>query len=335
MTGAFVPEASFDNEGRLKNRLDFQSHDAYVFSHAPYGMILFCGYQGRLKGPAAPFSPVWEKAYKQWIAEWVRHLAKLGLTHNDFAFYPIDEPGGGEGRVEAFIRYARPIKEVDPSLKMYTDPTEGPTMEDLKKMAPFVDIWCPNRDGYLLHKGGEKLDFIKSTGKTVWTYECEGNAKHQSPLGYYRAQAWLVFGRGLTGIGFWSYCTSRFNPWYVPRGDQDYLLIYPGDGVVTSKRWEAVRDGVEDYNLLAQLRRAVKNPPAGVSQETLRAARKFLKTDAWAVATFCGLDKNGNLPGLDGLPGVRRVADHRWEKILAVRRKMARLLVTLNQAGKK
>ncbi|NOY76740.1 MAG: PQQ-binding-like beta-propeller repeat protein [Calditrichaeota bacterium] len=331
-TGAFAPKATFDEHGDL-GTIDFAAHDAYVRRYAPFGMILFCGYQGSLKGPAQPFSPVWIKAYKEWIGKWSRHLAELGLSHNDFAFYPVDEPGLGEKRVEEFVNYARPIRELDASLKIYADPVGEATMSELKRMAPFVDIWCPNRSGYLLHEGGKKLDFIKSTGKTVWTYECRGNAKHQSPLGYYRGQAWLAFRHGLTGIGFWSYCTSQYNPWYVPRGGQDYLLVYPGDGVVTSKRWEAVRDGVEDYNMLMQLQQAVKS--AGVSPKVRRAVQKFLSTDIPAVARFCGVDRDGTLPGVEGLRGVRKVADRRWEKITQVRRKMAKLLIEIKKRHEK
>jgi len=192
-----------------------------------------------------------------------------------------------------------------------------------------VDIWCPNRNGYLLHEGGDKLEFIKSTGSTVWTYECEGDAKHQSPLGYYRAQSWLVWRHGLSGIGFWSYCTSRHDPWHVPRGGQDYLLIYQGDGVVTSKRWEAVRDGIEDYKLLMQLQHAIENPPDGVSQEILHAANYFLQHDAPAIGAYCGLDDDGTLPGVDGLSGARRVEDQRWRAIKKARQRMAELLLAL------
>jgi len=328
-TGTFAPEATFDENGDLVGTIDFSAHDAYVRRHSPYGMILFFNYQHSLKGPTKEFSATWVRAYKQWIDAWVKHLLDMGLNFNDFAFYPIDEPGLRAGLVERFINFARPIREVNPEIKIYADPVGRAGMNDLKKMAPFVDIWCPNRNGYLLHEGSKKLDFIKSTGATVWTYECEGDAKHQSPLGYYRAQSWLVWRHGLTGIGFWSYCTSSHDPWYVPRGGQDYLLIYQGDGVVSSKRWEAVRDGIEDYDLLRQLQEAVGAPPAGVTPDILRAARDFLQHDAPAIGDYCGVDDDGTLPGIDGLPGVRRVEDRRWQHIKRARRRMAELLQTL------
>jgi len=326
-TYQFAPTASFDDNGDIIGAVDFSEHDPYVHRHAPHGIILFFNYQASLKGPAEKFTPTWKKAYQQWLQTWTEHLAQLGLTYQDYAFYPVDEPGLNEGLVDAFIDYAKPIRELNPRVQIYTDPVARATMADLKRMAPYVDIWCPNRNGYLLNRGADKLAFIKSTGKTVWTYECDGNAKHQSPLGYYRSQAWLVWQHGLTGIGFWSYCTSQHNPWYLPVGGHDYLLIYPGDGVVTSKRWEAIRDGVEDYCLLVQLQEAVQK--AATQPElarTVQLAQKVLSDEATAIAQFCGLDADGTLPGVRGMGFRRPVADKRWEKIQAVRRKIAGLL---------
>ncbi len=331
-TPAFAPEAHFDETGKLTSNLDFTQHDVYVRRHAPHGIILFDGYQSKLRGPAKPFTPVWRKAYKAWIARWVRHLREMGLSYSNFALYPIDEPGLRKGLVDIFIGYAEPVREVDPRIHIYADPVSGATMTDLKKMAPNVDIWCPNRSGYLLRKGSKKLEFIKSTGKSVWTYECYGNAKHQSPLGYYRAQAWLAWYRGLTGIGFWSYCTSRFDPWFVPEGGEDYLLIYQGNGVVTSKRWEAVRDGVEDYSMLWQLRKAVQQAASNPKKARLvRQAKRFLKNQVYNVAQFCGLDAYGTEPTARGWAFQRQIEDERWHTIQKMRRNVAQLLNALNR----
>jgi hypothetical protein len=39
----------------------------------------------------------------------------------------------------------------------------------------------------------------------------------------------------------------------------EYMLVYPGDKKpVTSRRWEAVREGIEDYRILAGLRKALE-----------------------------------------------------------------------------
>lgn len=328
--GLFYPRAEYNEQGELIDAPDFTDHDAYVKRHAPHGTILFCGYQGALKGPGGQDSEAYAKAHVAWLRAWVAHLKELGVGYDGFALYPVDEPGLSDGLVELYLRMAKLAREADPSIQMYTDPVARITEDELKEMLPYVDIWCPNRRGLILDKtNAAKLEIIKNSGATVWTYECDSNAKHQSPLGYYRAQAWLAWHHGMTGIGFWSYCTSQDDPWFLPTLRHDYLMVYPGNGVVSSKRWEAVRDGVEDYSMLAALRDRVNQPPATATPEDLETARALLGAEADAVALFCGMDGDDTLPGADGLAGVRRVTDARWEKIRSVRQELAALLTRL------
>lgn len=322
----FSPKAKFDKEGNLVGEIDYTAHDEYVRRHAPHGILLIHSWP--LSGPAKPFTPVWEKAAIAFLRKWVKHLAEMGVGYDGFAFYPVDEPGLREGLVDLYLNYAKVARKADPKIQMYTDPVGRASMSDLKKMAPYVDIWCPNRRGFMMGIGADKLEFIKSTGETVWVYECEGSAKHQSPLGYYRGQAWLAWHHGLTGIGFWNYCVGP-EPWYE-KGE--YVMIYQGDGVVPSKRWQAVRDGVEDYSMLWRLRQAADAAAkAGCAPKSVAAARKLLKDDAAVIAGFCGTDEDGTLPGVDGEPGRRTVADKRWTRIRAVRRKIAKLLAELGE----
>ncbi len=317
----FSPKATFNDKGELVGEIDYAAHDAFVRRHAPHGIILFHSWP--IKGPAKPFTPVWEKAAVAYIRAWVKHLADMGVGYDGFAFYPVDEPGLREGLVDLYIHYAKVARKADPKIQMYTDPVGGASMGDLKAMAPYVDIWCPNRRGYMMGVGADKLEFIKSTGETLWMYECEGSAKLQSPLAYYRAQAWLAWHHGLTGIGFWNYCVGP-EPWYE-KGE--YTMIYPGDGVVTSKRWEAVRDGIEDYGMLWRLRQAADvAAKAGKHAETVARARKLLAEQAAVIAAYCGGDEDNTLPGVDGMPGQRVVADQRWKTIRQVRREIASLL---------
>jgi hypothetical protein len=257
---------------------------------------MFFNYQTVLKGRDGDeyMSPAWRKAYAAWLAEWVGHLRGLGVGYDGFALYPVDEPGlhdTGRSLIDKFIEIAKLTREVDPRIQIYTDPVGGARLEHLKEMAPYVDIWCPNRNGIVLARDDARLDFLLATGKQVWTYECEGSAKEQPPLVYYRGQAWLAWHHGLTGIGFWSYCTSTFDPWFRPVGERanDYLLIYPGDGIVTSKRWEACRDGVEDYGALWELQRLAKlATERGVALELVKRATRLLETAAADVAEWSG-----------------------------------------------
>lgn len=328
--GLFFPKARFDADGNLVGEIDFREHDAYVKQHAPHGTILFCGYQGALQGPAPEDSAAYRKAHIQWLRAWVKHLTELSVGYEGYALYPVDEPGLHPGLVATFLRFAKLAREADPRIQMYTDPVSGISEAELREMLPYVDIWCPNRAGLVLDETqAAKLDIIKRSGKAVWMYECDDNAKHQTPLGYYRGQAWLAWRHQMTGIGFWSYCTSQDDPWFVPKLRYDYLLVYPGNGVVSSKRWEAVRDGIEDYGMLALLREKLANRSASAKAEDVAAAEKLLGEEAARVGGFCVLDHGNTFIRPGDAAKARAVADQRWQEIQRLRRAMARLLEAL------
>jgi len=162
-----------------------------------------------------------------------------------------------------------------------------------------------------------------STGKPVWMYACEGSYKLQSPLGYFRGQAWQAWRHGLSGVGWWSWCATA-DTWAPDAG---YTTVYQGDGVIPSKRWEAIRDGIEDYGMLTALKRAADAAAAADRRpNAVQAARRLFAEDAAAIADFCAGDEYATIPGIDGLRGVRPVSDLRWRSIQAVRREMAALL---------
>ena len=272
----FAPKGVFDEQGNIVS-MDFSEHDAHVRAHGPHGILLLSGYTNAITGPAPRDSEIWREAYVAYLRRWVAHLKDLGFTYDDYALYPLDEPGLTEGSVDRFLTHAKLAKEADTDIRVYANPVGGATMEDLQRMTPYVDIWAPHRFAYMLGAGGDKLEYIKSLGTTLWTYECEANVKHQSPLAYYRAYAWHAWQHGMTGIGFWTYCTSSDDPWHEPaRGSNDYQLVYPGDGIVTSKRWEAVRDGITDYTMLDALRNAVRDAEARGLHDDVAAAHRLL-----------------------------------------------------------
>jgi len=318
---SFVPQATFDAQGELAGAIDYGRHDEFVRRYAPHGLILF-QMTGGLSGPVGRESEAYRRAYRTWMQAWVKHLADMGIAYDRYAMYPVDEPGLHDGLVALYLFYAKLTREADPKVWMYTDPVHRITKEELTEMLPYVDIWCPNRIGFLLDVGADKWEIIKNSGGQLWTYECEGNAKHQSPLGYYRGQSWLAWRHGLTGIGYWSYCTSSADPWFKPTNTQDYLMTYQGETVVASKRWEAVRDGIEDYGMLTVLRDALgKAKAAGAGSEAIGRAEALLGERAQAIARFC--NKDDTTPGRNGLPGARRLADRQWAAIQQIRRDLA------------
>ena len=107
-------------------------------------------------------------------------------------------------------------------------------------------------------------------------------------------------------------------------------MTYQGDSVVSTKRWEAVRDGVEDYSMLTVLRdKAAKARADSKKQEAIKKADALLGERAFAIAKFC--NNRDVAPTNTGMPGARKQADEQRSAIQQVRREIAAALNELSQ----
>ena len=162
--------------------------------------------------------------------------------------------------VESYNKLSAAVKRYAPRLRT----VEANMCED----ATDLDIWCPQLGGW-----HEAADFYKTrvqAGDELWFYTC------LAPVGTYanrfidyhlvKAQLmhWINFHYGATGYLHWGYNHWGGQPGFVdiepvhshrrclPSGDN--AVVYPGDGgPVDSIRFEAMRDGIEDYELLQTL----------------------------------------------------------------------------------
>lgn len=202
-------------------------------------------------------SPEWQRTFKNWIRDWAAHLRGMGLGLHEFAFYPVDEPRSRE-EANVLEHTAKLIKEVDPHLQVFTTVGEL-TSVDLVRLKNTVDIF----QILLPERSGIRAMTLKTMNKQIWTYTAEGGGKQASPIGFYRAQAWKAFQAGANGIGFWAYADAgpSGSTWNDYDGTgPDYAVIYEGTkGSVGSKRWEAWREGAEDFELLAMARRKLQS----------------------------------------------------------------------------
>jgi hypothetical protein len=139
-----------------------------------------------------------------------------------------------------------------------------------------VDYWQPS----LLAVRGHLGDFFKGLQKEWWIYgNPKSPAKIGSPLHDYRLLAWWAWHYRASGVGFWSYSdTNGSSAWDDIDGRRpDWAVVYESDkGVVSSRRWEAFREGLEDYALLVA-------PSTVTAQQSIRAAGK-VNFDQWETA---------------------------------------------------
>ncbi|MCX5771488.1 MAG: DUF4091 domain-containing protein [Candidatus Hydrogenedentes bacterium] len=324
-----LPPAKVDEAGKLA--MDWMQLDAMLERLRGRGQILI-----QLCQPPLTFvqPPAPEQTHAREV-EYVRalrdHLLEKGLTYNDFALYPVDEPGLDYGpRVPVYVAAAQLFREADPKLRVYTDPVPGLSWKDYKQIEPLTDVWCPNMrlvNGLLA--GDPRIKSIVDSGKPVWSYECVSQVRSLSPLCYNRANAWRGWYFGLDGIGFWTHCTTPTDPWLTGKGvNNEYALVYPGEKPVPSVRWEAVRDGLEDIAAFVLLKQRVE-ARRGSDIEIVKQAEKLLAT---AVVDVMELSDQAFIESRDFLrQGDRRIwhADSDVELFAEYRKQAAALTLAL------
>lgn len=210
----------------------------------------------------------WQDAYAEWVQGLIAHLRELGFTYDQYLLYPFDEYLGPK-----FVEVARQIKALDPQVQIFSNRI-GP-LEEVEAIAPYVDVWCPHADH--LAQYPDSLAFMRETGKPIWTYLC-GSGKYIAPETN-RALPWRAWQYGLDGCTFWTYKGWVGDPWNDFDGSRpDWNKIYPGsEGPISSRRWEAWRDGLEDWAYLYLLRQALERArAAGRAGEVVERAEGVL-----------------------------------------------------------
>jgi len=208
----------------------------------------------------------YKKQFGRYLKELVSHLAGYGVNTNQFALYPIDEPGGsGWKAVNQLVQLGLISKGINPEVMIYTD--GGGELPMFQAMAKCLDIWSPTID-WVADKTPE-MNVMRTKGKLLWSYNCSyassrpvgPNIKNINLIYEFRTAALLALRNGVSGIGFWCYNLSGENPW--SRIKLEYNLVYPGiSKSITSRRWEAVREGIEDYRIIDALKKHLREPNA-------------------------------------------------------------------------
>ncbi|HTY35851.1 MAG TPA: DUF4091 domain-containing protein [Bacteroidota bacterium] len=131
-----------------------------------------------------------------------------------------------------------------------------------------VNVWCPQVQEYQSHR--EFFDKRKEAGDKVWVYTClspggpwlnrllDEERLRQVYIGWalakYNLQGFLHWGLNFhTSKPFEELVRFHMEGQFLPAGDSH--ILYPlHDGPLSSHRFEAHRIGMEDYELLAQLK---------------------------------------------------------------------------------
>jgi hypothetical protein len=281
-----IPWPKLNPTGELTEPLDYSRHDETLAllrgKDNPF-ILYFMNMDDnnaanwRLRAELAPGSEAWNRAFKAWLIDWTKHLQSLGLTTKDYALYLTDEPGPEE--LDRYRIFGKVVREVDPSIQIYINGAElYDDPASTKELMSVTDIWQPDETvGFVADP--KLLPTLKNfTGKQLWVYACRtgmrsrGNNAHD----YYRLMAWRAMRDGLTGIGYWSYCAAASDKEDLWDGTREpasgAVLVYPSEhGVLSSVRWELIRQSVDDTKYVQLLKQAGERTSAGSLKSKLEA----------------------------------------------------------------
>ncbi len=242
-------------------KIDYTEIDKLIDQFAGHDVFFLINGQPDLKGEFG--SDKFKKNYQYYLKDLVSHLSSKGIDLKHFALYPIDEPGGqGWNAVNKLIQVGEIAHEVNQDIMIYQD--GGGELPMFKAMSKQLDVWVPPFEWLPLKK--PEMDVMKNTGELLWSYNCTytsarpvgPNIKDINLIYEFRTAALLAMRNGATGIGYWGYLVGSENQW--ARAKNEYSLVYPGrTKSVTSRRWEAVREGIEDYRILTALQKDMNN----------------------------------------------------------------------------
>ncbi len=260
------------------------------------------------------FGDKWKALFKEYLNGLVGHLKEKGWDYSKFVIHPYDE------RLDAKVcQMAKLIKEIDPKILVMANSTGTP--DDIKNIAPYVDIFMPHYANFMYDQTEEVRNLatklLPKSDKFLWTYtNCVPPFPQEaSPYADYRLAVWRAWQKGMGGFGYWVYCYKGHWNDYKNADGENWSVVYLAKDkdapaglskkelVVTSKRWEATREGVEDYVYLRLLKDKLAKLDGKVSLELLSQGEDILADSPKSV-----------LAG----PGNTSLADAAKEKVLKV-----------------
>ena len=260
-----LPPATVTEGDTPSIEIDFTNLDTFTARLAGHDVFLL------MSGIPSLGVPMEDEAYVPRLADFLdqlmTHLAARGIPEQNVALYPRDEPAGhGWDAVNHYVAFGRQGLKARSGLKFYVNGgNDLPMFEALNEVA---SIWCP---GYpMLAENTPQMGFLRESGKTIWSYDCGygyarpigANTKTINVVAQFRMPAVFGFSFGATGIGFFSYDQGP-SMWEPIRDEYALVYVNPDGSHTSSRRWEAVREGMEDTRILIALQEKLADDSVG------------------------------------------------------------------------
>jgi hypothetical protein len=231
-------------------------------------------------------TPAFEAKVGAWARALAAHMRALKVKPGMLTLLLIDEPNSDE-QARTITAWARAIRKATPEISLMEDPEWA----DEEKPGPrealaSVDIVTQFVDRLLTDPRRARLE----QGQTLWLYQALRGGKALDPSQYYRLQAWFALRHGARGIAYWSLADDGG----APSSFQELAGGAPSASpafldrtrVVDSVHWQAMLEGVEDYELFMTLRGAAKTSAQRQAAESLIAEATDAVLRDYRVGSF-------------------------------------------------
>jgi len=293
---------SYDSSGKLQ--VDFTNFDKWLQLWFDEGFKMIEGqhYGFRTGGWTGPFdvqiwkpgkdgkfapekvtpdSPEAREFFSQYFPQLQAHLERKGWL-DKYVQHVADEPL--DRNADSYTTAAKLLRKFAPKMRIM-DACQS------EKLAGMIDIWIPQLDHFA--KGYDFFRSRQKQGDEVWFYTCMypqgdyANRFLELPLIKTRLLHWMNYRYGATGYLHWGYNYWPPHVWQdaaeyrftlLPAGDAN--IVYPGRNpkkfeVIDSIRYEAMRDGIEDHELLSQVAERDRDLADKLAQQVIKGFTSY------------------------------------------------------------
>lgn len=260
------PEAAdFDAQNNLKAKPDFSNFDQWIalWPDARHYFVypaVSDSFAGSKMG-----TPEFNARVGSWVKVLSAHMKELGKNPQQLGLLLVDEPHT-DAQDAIIAAWAKAINAAAPEITLFEDPIWlRPDQTKIQDAINDVDLLCFHIP--VFKDGGDEVkayaEKLLKQGKELWLYQATGPVRLYDPQLSYRQLAWHSYSIGGTGQGYWAFGDTGGVPTSWNEYAADYVTYAPvfvdKNTVYSSLHWEAVREGVEDYEELAMLQDAINS----------------------------------------------------------------------------
>lgn len=276
----FPNDADFDANGNFIGKIVSKNFESWIAQRP--GKEIYCIFvnvemtKRQNIGNAAYGTPEFAKRAASWIKAWDNRYQELGMKPGQVRWLLVDEVLN-ETKMKISVAWSKAMRDAHPViLRNFEDPILKPDKPENQEFYSLLDTISPARDWLYNNNLREPFLKLREQGKELWTYSCNGPSRLFDPFSYYKMHGLGSFRDGIEGIGFWAFADNAGG-----KGYNEYLCVWAifalahvsDEEVLSTLELEAVREGVEDNEMLRMLDEAMPK----MSPEKQQEAKQLLQ----------------------------------------------------------